>query len=279
MELFEVPEEAVSVAVSVDRVSLPMAEDRERTEADVARGTVRPLSVVYRMAYCAVWSLYDAKGEPLHSVRYAWLPDEGKEGCIDVLASDLWSLHEMCPRLRIVTLADGAPEMQSILDQAVQGLPVCSQLVDFWHLIEKLAAALQAAGPADSSTLSRWKRCLLEDDAAIEAIEESLLRWKSRLRGSPPEPLHNALTYIGNHRERLRYASTRGAALPIGSGHVEATCKTIVSTRMKRAGARWKPDGARATLHLRALATSSRWRPAMRLITASFKRDVKCRAA
>src|SRR5512144_790591 len=39
----------------------------------------------------------------------------------------------------------------------------------------------------------------------------------------------------------------------IGSGHIEAACKTVVNQRLKQSGMRWGGDGADAVCHLRAL--------------------------
>ncbi len=110
IEAFEVPEDAVAVSFAVDRVSVPMEEDRELTAEDIERGIQKPVEVNLRMAYCGVWTLHDADGESLHSCRYAWLADNGSgEALENALAADAYALFKQRPDLRFVTLADGAP--------------------------------------------------------------------------------------------------------------------------------------------------------------------------
>jgi len=279
IEEFKIPEKAVSLSASVDRVSLAFAEEREATAADRKRGISRPLSVVFHMAYCGVWTLHDAEGKPLHSVRYAYRPELGADKLETALREDITALLRRRKDLRVTTLADGAPEMQNLLDRVTEDIDVEKRMVDFWHLIEKLGGAARATNRRTKRLLKRFARALLSDDSAIEDIEQEVLSWAEPYQKERPKGLHDALTYIENQRERLRYASARASGLPIGSGHVEATCKTIVSVRMKRCGARWKDDGAQAILSLRSLATSSRWEPAMALLIDSHTARPKAVAA
>lgn len=57
--------------------------------------------------------------------------------------------------------------------------------------------------------------------------------------------------YFRTNKERMRYAFFRAQGMHVGSGIAEAACKTVVSTRAKRSGMRWTPDGLDAILALR----------------------------
>src|SRR5262249_33194763 len=77
---------------------------------------------------------------------------------------------------------------------------------------------------------------------------------------------------------RLGYPGARRRGLPIGSGNTEATCKTLITVRMKRSGARWKEATAGDVINLRALALSDRWEPALQLTLASLRKPVRAAA-
>jgi hypothetical protein len=98
-----------------------------------------------------------------------------------------------------------------------------------------------------------------------------------RLRTRYPrrQAIHTALAYFRDHRHRMRYAALRTQHLPIGSGVVEAACKTLVSQRLKRSGMRWRHTGGQAILTFRALCQSERFERAWPLLVKTYQRDVK----
>jgi hypothetical protein len=156
--------------------------------------------------------------------------------------------------------------------------PARKRLIDVWHLLEKLAAAAQGiCGPDHAKAqVQRWKHTLYRSDSAAASILVELYASdREHVRVGDSQPVHDAITYLENHRDRFHYATARNQRLPIGSGNVEATCKTLVGIRMKRAGARWKTRTGEHIIRLRALALSDRWEEAMHALHATRRTAVR----
>jgi hypothetical protein len=83
---------------------------------------------------------------------------------------------------------------------------------------------------------------------------------KNSLTKTVKENLQAALTYFKKHNHMMDYAMHTEKNLPIGSGVTEAACKTLVKQRLCGSGMRWKDQGAKVILSLRALVQSKgRW--------------------
>ena len=127
-----------------------------------------------------------------------------------------------------------------------------------------------------AATLGRWRVALLNRKAAADEILAHLRASQRRhVTVGVDRPVHDAITYLENHRELLGYPEARRRGLPIGSGNVEATCKSLFQVRMKRSGSRWKERTARDIINLRALALSDRWSPAMTLALRPLRKRVR----
>jgi hypothetical protein len=275
-EQLAVPEGATSVSVSLDRVSVPMEEPKKRQVGRPKKGAAkRPVSRAWRMAYTGCLTLHDAQGDALVTTRYGRMPQSGAQELAERLARDVQALLTRAPALTVVVLTDGAPELHALLEQALAAhAPAAGslvRLVDFWHLIEKLGTA--------AALLERWKLALLNRPGAVWRIASELhASGKRQVRIADGQPVHEALTYLENHGERMHYANARAAGLPIGSGNVEATCKSLVGLRMKRPGSRWKETTGQHVLDLRALVLSDRWDAAMNFTLAPLQRRFQAAA-
>ncbi len=268
-----VPGELASVSAALDRVSIPVEEPRTRPRpvGRPRKGAPKNLIArVYRMAYCGTVTLHDQEGRALHTIRYGCMPDSDPDEIVNGMAGDVLALRGTKKGLPVALLSDGAPEMHRRLDDAFAGeeFGVVVRLIDFWHLVEKLAAAAAVVVSADEKRelVARWRMALLNRSSARVAILEELrASGKEHVRVGDEAPVHDAITYLENNADRMDFAAARQRNLPIGSGAVEATCKSLVTVRMKRSGCRWKQASADRLIRIRALALSDRWSEAMEL--------------
>lgn len=270
IEATEVPVEAHSLSVSLDRVSVRMEEPRRRTAGRPPKNAPKRLvQAVWRMAWCATVTLHDGKGRALHTIRYGRMPAGDVATLVEGLCDDVIALRRRRPDLRVVLLCDGGADLWKLLRAELTPAAVGTQVhevVDYWHTVEKLGAAARAhlGAAATDATVSRWEMKLLNREGAAKKILEEIVAWDDEwAKVGEEHPVHDAITYLRNHGAKMGYAEARAQGLPIGSGNVEATCKSLFEVRMKRPGARWHESTGEHIVHLRALALSDRWEPAM----------------
>lgn len=275
IEAYEIPDEAVSVSVSLDRVSIPIEVPRPRPVGRPRKNAPkRPVAREFKMAYCATVTVHDRAGDSLHTIRYGAMPSAGATEMRDRLVADVATLRSERQDLQIQLLCDGAPEMWNLLEEGFTeqrfGAPV-HRLVDFRHLQEKLSAAAKVVQEGDQDPAELYQewtnRLLKRKDAAKEIADEVIATAKDEGPGDD-HPVHALITYLQRHSQnadRMNYAGARRRGLPIGSGNVEATCKSLFGMRFKRCGARWKQETGQHIVQLRAHALSDRWDDAIEL--------------
>lgn len=284
IDAYEVPAEARSISVSLDRVSVPMEEPRSRPVGRPRKGAPRkPVERNFRMAYCGTVTVHDEHGVGLHTIRYGCMPEGHVIGLRDRLVADVATLVSRQASLKIQLLCDGAPEMWNLLEEGFTNDKFgddLHRLVDLHHLMEKLGAAarvIEGSGAAGEK-LSRWKMNLLNRGSAAKDILEELVASGMDEGVGEDHPVHAAITYLQSHSEdanRMNYARARRLGLALGSGNVEATCKSLFEIRLKRCGSRWKDETGQHIVQLRALALSDRWGPAIELTLRPLRRAVR----
>ena len=276
-----IPDKARSLSVSMDRVAVPMEEPRPRKAGRPKKGAAkRPIVRVWHMAFVGTLTFHDEEGKALHTIRYGRMPGLGSADLLGRMFADVQAFLARGVSLKIALLSDGAPEMVdalgAVFTHASLGVDV-NQLIDLWHVVEKLGKAARLIhGDAASPVIARWKLLLLNSESAVPRILTELHRSGMRqVRVGETRPVHEAITYLENHRTQMNYVAARAAGLPIGSGNVEATCKSLVGQRLVRTGSRWLESTGQHIIDLRALALSGRFNDAMDLTLAPLVHHVR----
>jgi len=271
-----VQDEAVAVAVSLDGVLVPMKDGgrsakRAQSAAD-GKETRGPAG--YQEAGCGTLSFYNAGGDLLSTIRMARMPEEDKVTLKEMLTDELHHVLVQRPDLTVVKLADGAKNNWKYL--CGKEMPKGVELLDFFHAAEHLSNALDAAygegGAMAKMQFVKLRHVLRHDLAGASKVIRAL----KYLRDTHPrsKKIATELKYFRRNRHRMCYAVMAARNLPIGSGIVEAACKTL-SSRHKRSGMRWRTTGGQAIFTLRSLIQSDRFESGWRMLADAYRVEVR----
>jgi hypothetical protein len=266
---------AVVLAVSLDGVMAPMKDGQReaRREQSLQEGKQTRGPAGYREVGCGTVSHYDVEGERLRTMRNARMPESKKLTLKRQLVAEVENALRQQPQLRLVKVADGARDNWEFLSK---DLPPGVEVVDFYHAAEHLKRAFDhaygEASPKSRASFAEYRHVLLEVDDGVDKVIRTLAYHHQRKPRCGP--IKQELKYFRRNRSRMDYARLRAQNLPIGSGVVEAACKTLVTQRMKRSGQRWTIDGGQAILTFRALAQSDRFDTAWQMISAEYRGNV-----
>jgi hypothetical protein len=193
----------------------------------------------------------------------------------------LFSLADLGPRLRRqgnqigleraerwIALTDGGAGLEDFLHE---NFPRAECILDFYHAAEhvnELAEAWYKDETQAKTQAEAWCHTLKH-----EGGEKLLKAWEGlELRGrsaGAQETRRQVTQYVRKNVHRMDYPRYQKNGWLIGSGHVEAACKSVVGGRLKGSGMRWSANGADAVCHLRALFKSEAsqweafWRPCL----------------
>ena len=156
-----------------------------------------------------------------------------------------------------VVLGDGAEWIWNIADQHFAG---ALQIVDIWHAREHLWDVAAKVFPSDEKPRKSWAKRLIKklNRGRVEAVVAELRAFPT----SKPELRDNLrieAAYFERNRERMRYPKFRKQGLFVGSGVIEAGCKTVIGSRLKQSGMFWTVRGANAIIALRCTRLSGKF--------------------
>jgi len=160
-----------------------------------------------------------------------------------------------------IALSDGGSGLEDFLRK---NFPLAVCILDLWHAKEHLVELGMAWFGPDETARKDWldQQCHRLKHEGGQAVLNQLEAMEVEGRSDVVREVHREQTqYFRNHVHKMDYPTYRQHGWQIGSGPVEAACKSVVAERLKCSGMRWGADGADAVCHLRALwlSESDQW--------------------
>lgn len=180
---------------------------------------------------------------------------------------------------QVVYLGDGAAW---VWENARLNFPGAVQILDFYHASEHLGRLAQGLWGSSSQqakdTQSRWCHELKASDstAIIAQAERCLQTAAHALKPESIDQVQREIDYFKTHAQRTHYGDYRRRGWFIGSGVVEAGCKTVVGRRLKQSGMFWSQRGGEDMLSLRCQIMGSQfdaaWNARLPILTQQRKK-------
>jgi hypothetical protein len=156
-----------------------------------------------------------------------------------------------------VVIGDGAEWIWNI---ANDHFPGAIQIVDLFHARQHLWDVARRLHPNQEAEQKRWMS--IHQDLLDEGKIEDLVTALRAIASTSPELLEKIrieADYFDKNTERMRFPTFRAQHLFVGSGVIEAGCKTIVGSRCKQSGMFWTVRGANSILALRCCQFNGRF--------------------
>ncbi len=157
-----------------------------------------------------------------------------------------------------VVMGDGAEWIWNLADVHFPG---AVQIVDLYHAREHLWDLARTLHPNDPDTQRAWMKVhqkRLLDKGKIEKLVLSLRSIQSP-NTDVLQKIRIEAAYFERNAERMRYPKFRSEHLFVGSGVIEAGCKTVIGSRLKQSGMFWSVRGANAIIALRCCHLNGRF--------------------
>ena len=200
---------------------------------------------------------FDEKGRPIRDPA-----STSFTGAIETAAVFGWRIYAEAVRRGLfeakqaVILSDGAEWIRNIVETHFPG---AIHIIDIYHAREHLMDLCRFLFGNDLRRLNRYKDRWWDDldEGNIEKIvEEACAFLPKDLKAGKDARQH--IGYFEKNKKRMRYETFKEQGLFVGSGVIEAGCKSVIGQRLKQSGMEWTVRGANAIIALRCITTSGR---------------------
>jgi len=204
--------------------------------------------------------------ERIRSVYLGQMPEEKTPSFNKKFEREIvYTLKKIPQGCRVACIADGSLSIWKYF-QCHPELKNAVHINDFHHAAEHLSDVSHALFGEGTKKAESWfkkyRHVLKTEKGGVEKVIRSIRYFKNHfsIRSKKRrEAIREGIRYFCRNRSRMQYSKYRRKGLPIGSGVIEAACKTVITQRFKRAGMRWSIHGAQSILNLRTLLLSRRW--------------------
>lgn len=200
----------------------------------------------------------DEKGYPKrdeHSTSYVGAIEMAEAFGSRIYAEALRRGLERVPKVAVI--GDGALWVWNIAEEHFYG---AIQIIDLYHARGHYWNVARAAFGKDPKRLNSWveKRRKELDQGKVEHVIKAIRSLVASTK-EQQEIFEGEIAYFEKNKERMRYGDFRKQGLFIGSGVVEAGCRTVIGQRLKQSGMHWTVRGANNIINLRCCILSNRW--------------------
>ena len=200
---------------------------------------------------------FDERGRPIRDPA-----STSFTGAIESAAVFGWRIYAEAVRRgfyeakRVIILTDGAEWIKGI---AETHFPGATHIIDLYHVREHLVNLCRQLFDRNIKQLNRYKDRWW-DDLDKGNVEKIIHEAQGKLPKDPTaaKDARKEIAYLEKNKERMRYSEFRAQGLFLGSGVIEAGCKSIIGQRLKQSGMEWSVRGANAIITLRCMEASRR---------------------
>jgi len=153
----------------------------------------------------------------------------------------------------VIALTDGARYNRTIIQMH---FPQAIHIVDLFHAYEHLSAIAHILWGHEAKAPKSWRNLLEAGDIAL-LVRKAGQRLPASAKSK--KSLLKELRYFEHNAMEMRYAEFRRKKFFVGSGVVEAGCRTVIGERLKQSGMHWSVRGANAIIALRCCILSGRF--------------------
>ena len=156
-----------------------------------------------------------------------------------------------------MVLGDGAIWIWNL---AMEQFPGAILIVDFYHASEHLHKLSRILFPSDEAARRAWTTSAVDllDRGEIESLV-AVVRSLVSERPESAEKLNTEAEYFERNAAKMRYPDFRAQGLFIGSGVIEAGCKTVIGSRLKQSAMFWTVQGDNRIIALRCCRISGKF--------------------